>query len=123
MRGLARNKSTIQYILYESYEEEQDSNGYYTGAQIPRYSDPVSIRASVSASRGTSEVDLFGINVPYTHTIIVDDMTCPVDENSIFYISGKPYAVLLVAKSLNHITYAVRKMNDNEAPAHIIVSG
>ena len=123
MRNLARNKRTISYLLYEGFTDEVDSNGLYTGTKIPTYASPVNIRASVSAARGTTDLDLFGINVPYTNTVIVDDLDCPVDENSLFEIDGNPYAVVLVAKSLNHITYAVRKLNDNEAPPVIIVSG
>ena len=122
MRNLERNKKEIAYILYDGYTEVVDGNGYYTGEKTPSYSDPVYIRASVSASRGTAEVDLFGINVPYTNTVIVDDMDCPVNENSLFYIDGNPYAVLLVAKSLNHISYAVRKLNENEALQYPVVS-
>ena len=123
MRNLERNKTTIKYVLYTGFTDEVDSNGLYTGTKIPTYTQPIEIKASVSASRGTTDLDLFGINVPYTHTVIVDDITCPIDENSILYINNKPYAVLLVAKSLNHISYAIRELNDREAESVIIVSG
>lgn len=115
MRNLERNKRTIYYTLYMGLVEAVDENGYYTGEKPPQYSDPVAIKGSVSAARGSTDLDLFGINVPYTNTIIVDDMDCPVDENSLFWIDENPYAVVLVAKSLNHITYAVRKLNKEEA--------
>lgn len=115
MRNLERNKRTIYYTLYMGLVEAVDDNGYYTGEKPPQYSDPVAIKASVSAARGSSDVELFGINANYTNTIIVDDMDCPVDEHSLFWIDENPYAVVLVAKSLNHIAYAVRKLDANEA--------
>ena len=115
MRNLERNKRTIAYTLYLGLVEAVDEDGYFTGEKPPQYAEPVAIKASVSAARGSTDLDLFGINVPYTNTIIVDDMDCPVDENSLFWIDDNPYAVVLVAKSLNHIAYAVRKLNKEEA--------
>ena len=112
MINLARNKTDVTYRLYLGVTEQVDDDGYYTGENVSSFSDPVTIRASVSASRGTTDLDQFGLNVPYTNTVIVDDMDCPIDENSRLEIAGKPYAVLLVAKSLNHITYAVKLLTE-----------
>lgn len=115
MRCLARNLKTITYQLYLGNQEEMDDNGNYTGNKPPVYSDPVSIRANVSASRGSADLDMFGVNIPYTNTVLVDDLNCPIDENSRIEIDGNPYAVLLVAKSLNHIAYAVRRLTAPQA--------
>ena len=105
------NKTPIVYKLYTGKTEAVDDDGMYTGEQVPTYADPVTIRASVSAARGMADLELFGVDVVYSNTIIVDDMTCPIDENSLIEIGGDPYAVVRVAKSLNHITYAVQKLN------------
>lgn len=115
MRNLARNKKPITYRLYEGNTETVDEDGYYTGEKPPVYSAPQQIMASVSAARGTSDIEQFGVNVPYTNTVIVDDLNCPIDEHSKLEIDGAPYSVLLVAKSLNHITYAVQKVNAETA--------
>lgn len=116
MRNLARNKSTIYYALYDSKSEVQDEDGLYTGDNAPSYTAPTEIRASVSAARGTSDIDLFGVNISYTKTVIVDDMECPIDEHSILWIGVTPdkphnYEVVQVAKSLNHISYAVQEVD------------
>lgn len=110
MRSLERNKTDVKYQLYTGETEKLDGDGLYTGEKVPTYGTPVTIRASVSAARGTADLDQFGINVPYTNTVIVDDMSCPIAEDSRLEINGEPYAVLLVAKSLNHITYAVQRL-------------
>lgn len=121
MRNLNRNESTIYYALYKDSEEAKDSDGLYTGEDVPEYFPAVAIRASVSAARGTSEIDLFGVNTPYTKTVIVDDVGCPIDEHTILWIDREPtekdgtavahnYEVVQVAKSLNHIAYAVREV-------------
>ena len=116
MRNLARNKSSIYYALYNSKSEVQDEDGLYTGDIAPSYTAPTEIRASVSAARGTSDIDLFGVNISYTKTVIVDDMSCPIDEHSILWIGVTPdsphnYEVVQVAKSLNHISYAVQEVD------------
>lgn len=116
MRNLARNKSSIYYALYDSKSEVQDEDGLYTGDNAPSYTAPTEIRASVSAARGTSDIDLFGVNISYTKTVIVDDMSCPIDEHSILWIgisTDEPhnYEVVQVAKSLNHISYAVQEVD------------
>lgn len=116
MRNLLRNESTIYYALYRTDEEAVDADGLYTGVIVPAYEAPVPIRASVSAARGTSDVDLFGVNISYSKTVIVDDMSCPIDEHSRLWIDATTdaphnYEVVMVAKSLNHITYAVQQVD------------
>lgn len=121
MRSLNRNKETIYYALY-SGSTETIKDGYYTGTIVPNYATPVAIRASVSAARGTSDIDLFGVNTSYSKTVIVDDVSCPIDEHSRLWIGRKPtdangldvphnYEVTQVAKSLNHIAYAVTQVD------------
>lgn len=116
MRNLSRNKTSIYYALYDSKSEVQDEDGLYTGDIAPSYTTPTEIKASVSAARGTSDIDLFGVNISYTKTVIVDDMSCPIDEHSILWIgigTDEPhnYEVVQVAKSLNHISYAVQEVD------------
>lgn len=115
MRNLCRNESTIYYALYDGETEAVDADGLYTGVIVPTYESPVAIRASVSAARGTADLDLFGVNVSYTKTVIVDDISCPIDEHTRLWIgvaTTEPhnYEVVAVAKSLNHITYAVKQV-------------
>ena len=110
MRTLARNQKLISYRLYTGKTEAM-VDGLYTSEKVPTYADPVQIYAMVTAARGTTDLDMFGINVPYTNTVLVNGTDCPIDEHSLLEIDGDPYIVLLVAKSLNHITYAVRKVN------------
>lgn len=115
MRNLCRNESTVYYALYDGETEAIDADGLYTGVIVPTYESPVAIRASVSAARGTADLDLFGVNVSYTKAVIVDDISCPIDEHTRLWIgvdTTEPhnYEVVAVAKSLNHITYAVKQV-------------
>lgn len=130
MRSLNRNKETIYYALYSGASEEM-KDGLYTGEIVSTYATPVAIRASVSAARGTADIDIFGVNTSYTKSIIVDDIACPIDEHSRLWVGRAPvdannldvphnYEVVQVAKSLNHIAYAVKQVDFALPP---VVSG
>lgn len=125
MRNLNRNEQTIYYALYSGLTENTIGD-LYTGEMVASYTSPVAIRASVSAARGTADLDLFGINISYTKAVIVDDINCPIDEHSRLWIGTNPltaehnYEVVAVAKSLNHITYAVKEVDFS---AGAVVSG
>lgn len=112
MRLLARNKTQVTYKLYLGNVEVMDADGNFTGEKPPQYSEPVTIDAYVTAARGTADLDLFGVNTPYTHSVYTEDIECPIDENSSLEIFGMPFAVTAVARSLNHITYAVRQLTE-----------
>lgn len=116
MRCLSRNKQTVYYALYSGKVAIEDENGNETGEYAIAYDGPVKLLANVSAARGTAEQEMFGIGVNYTKTIIVDDVNCPIDEHSVLWIdkaTSEPhnYVVERVARSLNSVVYAVRKVD------------
>lgn len=117
MRTLNRNKQTIYYALYESDTTPVDEYGDPTGEPIPSYSEPVKLRCNVSASRGTAESELFGIDLNYSKTLCVEGTNCPIQEDSILWIGRTPdnetkhnYVVVAVAVSLNNTVYAVKEV-------------
>ena len=118
MRCLSRNKQTVYYALYTGEAVARDAEGYVTGERPAEYSEPVAVRMSVSAARGSAELDQFGAGTDYTHTLVTSDLTCPINENSILWIGRTPendtkhnFVVSRVAKSLNSVTYAVREVS------------
>lgn len=82
------------------------------------------MRANISPASGASMTEQFGTMDNYDKVIVTDDMTCPIDENTVLYIDAPPvidydtgkynpydYVVMRVAKSINSISIAVRKVN------------
>ena len=121
MRTLERNKSTFHYCLYLRKEDVVDSGGYELGEKRVVYGEPVEMKANVSAATGQSQVEQFGNFISYDKVIVTDDMTCPIDENSVLFIDKEPefdaddnpiydYIVKRVAKSINSISIAVSKV-------------
>lgn len=122
MRCVERNKETLYYALYSSKTENVDGQGNLTGTYTVNYGSPVKISANVSAARGTADVEMFGFTENYNKTIVVDDPNFPIKEDSILWVGITPdtngeagavkhnYVVAQVARSINSVTYAVRKV-------------
>ena len=83
------------------------------------YGTPVKARMNVSAARGTSDLEEFGINDNYTKRIATDDVTTPFDTATVWWIeNGEPsasnpynYVTVRVARSLNSTSIAIREVN------------
>lgn len=121
MRCLDRNKRTFYYALYEKTEQIKDEYGNETGQSRNMYSTPVAMRANVSAATGEAQMEQFGNMVTYDRVIICDNMTCPIDEDSVLCVDREPsyntegdliydYVVKRVARSLNTVSYAISKV-------------
>ena len=118
MRSLNRNKQKIYYALYRGKSETIDENGLRTGNFPPEYSSPQPLSINVSAARGASPVEMFGIDTDYSRTMQTNDLDCPIDESSVLWIGKEPnqagtdfnYRVAAIARSINSVTYAVREV-------------
>lgn len=119
---MERNKRQFYYSLYQSQTIVRDEYGNETGEPKRVYSSPVAMRANVSSASGTAQTEQFGTLVQYDKVIVTDDMTCPIDENSILFVDKEPsfdsgnnplpdYIVKRVARSLNSIAYAISRVS------------
>lgn len=123
MHTLMRNKRKFWFSNILSAESAKDEYGNETGETNLTYSAPSLCYANVSAARGTTDLDAFGINANYSKTIVTDDLTLPIDKSSILWIDKEPdengeagdikhdYVVVAVAKSLNSLTIAVKEVS------------
>ena len=123
MVGLKRNEQDFWYSLYLRNEPTFDEWGNENGNK-KIYSNPVKLKANISAARGQTENELFGVNAQYDKTINPLPRDCPIDEVSVLWVdkapvldengmttTGHDYVVSLIAKSLNHKAYAISKVN------------
>jgi hypothetical protein len=117
MKLLKRNLSPFHYSLYTGKTPVTDSAGYETGESEITYAEPVAMRGNISPASGQSQIEQFGNLEQYDKVIVIDDMNCPIDENTVLYVDVSPgegvtydYTVKKVAKSLNHIAYAISKV-------------
>lgn len=123
MRTLLRNKQRFWFANITGTTRTVDEYGYETGESEVAYSEPVEFEANISAARGTTDLDAFGINTNYTKTIVTDDLTVPIDKSTILWIDCEPdengeagnikhdYVVVAVAKSINSVTIAIKEVS------------
>ena len=123
MKCLARNKQKIWYALLTGETKNTDGNGFVTGERTPVYTEPVPLMINVSAARGEAGLEQFGSGTDYSHTLVTDDLKCPIDENSVLWIGRTPnnatphnFVVVRVARSLNNVAYALREVKVTAIP-------
>lgn len=138
MRSLKKNQQKLWYSTYSKeiklYQRDENGNIVYMdidGIQEPveigtkaGYNNPVSFYANISAAKGTSDSEVFGVSLDYTKTISTCDMTLPISETSLLWFETEPrynadgtvdsssadYAVVAIARSLNNVVYAIKKL-------------
>ena len=123
MRCMNRNKVRFFYALYEGREFITDEYGNVTGEYEVKYSNPTEFRANISPAMGETLTRQFGDSVSYDKIIVMDIDAPPIDEYSVLWIDKLPqlnedgttdtpydYIVQRVAKGLNSISIAVRKV-------------
>lgn len=136
VRALGRNKRTVYYCQPEEVISPVDENGNRTGEKITVYGNAQMLDANVSAARGTADLELFGTSDMYDKVLVTTDISCPITENTVLFVdkpvgfteitvnvkSGRDiitrmflqplydYVVVRVAKSINSISYALRKI-------------
>lgn len=138
MRNLKKNMQKLHYATYSKeiklYQRDENGNIIYMdidGIQEPveigtkaGYNNPVSFYANISAAKGTSDSEVFGVSLDYTKTISTCDMTLPISETSLIWSETEPaynvdgtvdsssadYSVAAIARSLNNVVYAIKKL-------------
>ena len=127
MRTLIRNKTKIYYAKYLSKVPVLDEYGNLTGEYDVNYTNPTPLMANTSPAKGKAEAEIFGENLSYDKVIILDNWDPIIDEYSVFWIDKEPYidengktdtpydyVVIKVAKSLNHTSIALSKVDVSE---------
>lgn len=117
MQNLAINQQTIEYALYTGMEDVA-VDGKKTGEKRKTYSAPKKYRIYVSPAKGEAAIDPFGINEDYNNLMSTCDVNCPIKEDTILWIgissaNNTPhnYRVTRVARGLNTILYAIKKVS------------
>lgn len=124
MRCMARNKSRFYYAAYMGKTQVIDENGFRKGEYENSYSFPNEKFGNISAAQGEMESRQFGDSEIYDKVIVLDDRYAPIDEHTILWVDTLPhlnengstdtphdYIVKRVARSLNGVSIAIRKVS------------
>lgn len=116
MKLLRRNTVTFGYRAYLG-EIETTPDGMHSGDWHPQYDTPVTYRGNISPATGTAEPDMFGLDVRYSHVLLMDDMSADIGEDGLIEWQGSQYDVVAVSRSFNVISAALMKRTANHATA------
>ena len=72
------------------------------------------LTTTVSSNKGDYSQQQFGNLLDYDRTMITHDTRCPINENSLVYIGTEQYIVKAVAKSLNAVQFATKRVQIDE---------
>lgn len=127
MKCMERNKQVFYYSLLEGVEDRIDEFGNPTGEHKSTYGKPTKYKANISAAKGETNTRQFGESEAYDKVIVMD-RNCPdIDEYSVLWVDTLPvinddgttdtphdYIVKKVAKSINNVSLAIRKVTVSE---------
>lgn len=124
MRTLDYNKRTFYYCLYNAKTKIYDADGNFTGEYTSGYSEAVAVKGNISAASGSADMEQFGTDIAYDKVIVLQGTNWEIDEHSVLFVDVEPsyedeethsdpkynYIVTKVAKSLNHTTLAIKRV-------------
>lgn len=122
MRTTQRDRRTVWYALYNGIVDMVDGDGNYTGEQAVSYATPVQAKMNVSGGRGQSEIELFGIDNPFTRTLVTEDLTTPFDSDTVFWFEANPleeehnYRCTGISRTINQVVIAIAEIDRTRTP-------
>lgn len=118
MRCLARNLTPFFYCLFDRKEPIFDEYGNESGEYTVHYKPCKTAKGNISSSKGASAVEMFGTDIAYDRVLVMDK-DLGIDENTVLFVEHEPafdgdsplfdYIVVRVSKSINSVSYAIRK--------------
>lgn len=115
MRLLRRNTTEFEYEPNLGTETDLDESGRHTGIYEPEYGEPVPMRGNISMPSGQSFREFYGLDLRYTHVLVMDDPETEIEETGRIRWKGDLYDILAVRPSLNAMSVALRKWTKNHA--------
>lgn len=113
MRLLLRNTTKFEYCAYTGLESDLNEDGLHTGVYKPVYDDPVEYRGNISAPSGRAVQAFDGLEIRYTHVLIMDKPDTDIDEYGKILWNGKTYAITAVRRTMNVLNVALMEQTED----------
>ena len=114
MKCLERNKRDFEYLPATGEETDLNEYGEHTGEFHPEFGEPVPMRGNISVPSGYATQQFYGMDIRYTHVLVMDDPDADIKENGKIRWKGDEYQVRAVHPSLNSLSVALRKMSGDD---------
>lgn len=108
MRLLVRNRTEFEYYAYIGVDSGIDEEtGMNTGVFHPLYADPVSYKGNISSPSGAAVQAFDGLDIRYTHVLLMDDPNADISEMGRIRWKGRMYRITAVRPSMNVLSVAL----------------
>lgn len=114
MRLLRRNMTKFEYLPPIGVETDLNSDGDHTGDFHPVYGDPITYRGNISSPSGQVQHQFYGLDIRYTHTLLMDNPEADINENGLIRWKGNTYDIQAVCPSLNVLSIALRRQTGTD---------
>ena len=113
MRLLRLNTTKFEYCAYTGLESDLNEDGLHTGVYVPVYDDPVEYRGNISVPSGRAVQAFDGLEIRYTHVLVMDKPETDIQETGKILWKGKTYDITAVRRSLNVLNVALRERTED----------
>ena len=113
MKLLKRNCKEFEYYAYTGLDSDLNSDGLHTGVWQPIYADPVTYVGNISTPSGSAVQAFDGLDIRYSHVLVMDDPDADIEETGYVRYKGKRYDITAVRPSLNVLSVALRQRTKN----------
>ena len=104
-------------FTYRPFLEETDigSDGLHTGEYRPEYGRSVEYYGNINPPGGVAQQTMFGLDVRYTHVLLMDNPNADIREDGLIIWKGDEYEIRAIRPSINVLAIALRKRSMNRA--------
>ena len=115
MRLLRRNTTEFEYLPYTGLSSDLNEDEEHTGEFHPVYDDPVTYRGNISSPSGYVNQTFYGMDVRYTHVLVMDKPNADIRETGLIRWKGDLYDIRAVRPSINGLSVALRKQTKDHS--------
>lgn len=111
------NRSLTRFRYYpRTGETEKMNEEMHTGNYEPVYGFAHEYYGNISSPAGSVSANPYGLDMSYTHVLVMDDPTADIREDGVIEWNGHWYEVKAVSPSLNYLSVALKRRTENTAP-------
>lgn len=121
MKTVRRNEKKFEYFAYTGLTSDVNEDGLHTGVPKPVYDDPVEYRGVISAPSGQTAQAFDGLDIRYTHVLIMDNPNVGIKEDGIIRYKGELYFIKAALPSLNVMNIALKRRTKDDGDQNIIL--
>ena len=107
MKLLRRDRTSFVYYAYTGLDSDVNDDGLHTGVWKPVYADPKTMKGNISSPSGSTEQTFAGLDIRYSHVLLMDDLKADIRESGYIVWRGNEYDITAVIPSPNVLLVAL----------------